>query len=102
MCPSKHFEFQLRGCNLKLSEVRLQSIILRNGNTSTIPSMALADHLIPIVYICSEKNIHHHIGGVVGRVTSRDPPGEVGGYVSLPSPADNLNDVVMDVFPLHI
>ena len=22
MCPSKHFEFQLRGCNLKLSEVR--------------------------------------------------------------------------------
>ena len=22
MCPSKHFEFQLRGCNLKLSDVR--------------------------------------------------------------------------------
>ena len=46
--------------------------------------------------------IHHHIGGVVGLVTSRDPPGEVGGYVSIPSPADNPHEVVVCVCPLHI
>ena len=38
------------------------------------------------------KCIHNHIVGVVGRVTSRETPGEVGGYVSIPSPADNLNE----------
>ena len=32
----------------------------------------------------------------------RETPGEVGGYVSIPSPADNLNEVVEDVFPLHM
>ena len=48
------------------------------------------------------KYTHHHLVWVVGRAGDTDVTAHLTGWVPGGNQADNPNDVVVDVFPLHI